>query len=180
MKTASLTIALATAMAAFTVCAQDGGGRPPREGAGGGGQGERGPGGPGGGGQGAEGRRTPPPIILALDADLNGVIDAGEIAKAAEALKKLDKNGDGKLTPDEFHGPRPGGPGGEGQGGQGQEGEGRRGGQGMQEQGGQGQGGPGGEGRRGGPGGQRGQGQRGGPGGGQGGGDRPQRPPLEQ
>ena len=154
MKTVSLTIALAAAMAVFNVLAQDGGGRPPREGAGGGGQGERGPGGPGGGGPGAEGRRTPPPIILALDADRNGVIDAGEISKAAEALKKLDKNGDGKLTPDEFHGPRPGGPGGdEGQGG---------------------------DGRRGGPGGQRGQGPRGGQGGGQGGDDRPQRPPLEQ
>ena len=32
-------------------------------------------------------------------------------ANAVAVLKKLDKNGDGKLTPDEFLGPRPGGPG---------------------------------------------------------------------
>jgi hypothetical protein len=40
------------------------------------------------------------------------VIDEQEIANAPEALKKLDKNGDGKLTPDEYRPPRPGGPGG--------------------------------------------------------------------
>src|SRR5215831_18995319 len=73
--------------------------------------GPRGPGGPGG--------HRPPPIALlaALDANHDGVIDADEIANASEALKKLDKNGDGKLTPDEFIGMRPfghgpGGPGG--------------------------------------------------------------------
>ena len=67
------------------------------------------------------GTRTPPkdhkppvdPILTALDANGDGVIDAKEIANAAEALKALDANGDGQLTMDEFfpapppHGERP-------------------------------------------------------------------------
>jgi hypothetical protein len=67
-----------------------------------------GPGGPGGGHH----RMRHPPIALigAIDANHDGVIDADEIANAVEALKKLDKNGDGKLTPDEFLGMPPGGP----------------------------------------------------------------------
>ena len=59
-------------------------------------------------------RRQPPPIIAALDANHDGVIDETEIANAPAALKTLDKNGDGKLTMDELMGPRPmrgGGPG---------------------------------------------------------------------
>ena len=65
------------------------------------------------------GHRPPAPaIVRALDANHDGVIDASEIANASEALKTLDKNGDGKLTPDEFMGPRPQRPG----GGQGKEG----------------------------------------------------------
>ena len=67
--------------------------------------------GPPGGGQpgpGMGGHRPPPPAIIgALDANHDGVIDADEIANASAALKKLDKNGDGKLTPDEFMGKRP-------------------------------------------------------------------------
>lgn len=65
-------------------------------------------GGPGGG--------QPPklPLLTALDADGNGEISAAEISNAAAALAKLDKNGDGKLTRDEFMGQRPGGPGGQG------------------------------------------------------------------
>jgi len=51
--------------------------------------------------------RPPPPIIAALDLNHDGVISADEIAKAAESLKKLDKNGDGQLTPDELRPPRP-------------------------------------------------------------------------
>ncbi|HVU99779.1 MAG TPA: hypothetical protein VHH88_00355 [Verrucomicrobiae bacterium] len=68
-------------------------------------------GGPGG----PQGRhhRPPPPIIAALDANHDGVIDEAEIANASAALKSLDKNGDGKLTMDEVMPPRPGGPRGE-------------------------------------------------------------------
>jgi len=61
----------------------------------------RGPGperGPGGDGQ----RRPPPPIIGALDANHDGVIDEQEIANASTALSTLDKNGDGKLTMEEL------------------------------------------------------------------------------
>jgi hypothetical protein len=43
----------------------------------------------------------------ALDANHDGIIDANEIANAPAALKKLDKNGDGKLTPDELRPQRP-------------------------------------------------------------------------
>ena len=60
-------------------------------------------------------RPPPPPLIAALDANHDGVIDADELANAPAALKTLDRNGDGKLTPDEFHGPR--GPRGPGKGG---------------------------------------------------------------
>jgi hypothetical protein len=113
---------LALAGSALTLTAQDAGGgpppgdRPPRQ--------ERPDGGQ---------RPPPPPIIAALDANHDGVIDEQEIANASAALKKLDKNGDGKLTMDELRPPRPegGGPGapggqgfrgprGEQQGGQGQ------------------------------------------------------------
>jgi Ca2+-binding EF-hand superfamily protein len=51
------------------------------------------------------------PVLRALDADGNGEISASEIADAAKALAKLDRNGDGKLTLDEIV-PPPGGPGG--------------------------------------------------------------------
>lgn len=53
------------------------------------------------------GHRPPPPLMLALDANHDGVIDADEIANASAALKKLDENGDGKLTQDELRPPRP-------------------------------------------------------------------------
>ena len=61
-------------------------------------------------------RPLPPPIVAALDANHDGVIDAQEIANASAALKSLDRNGDGILTPDEFMGPRPQPPGGPGRG----------------------------------------------------------------
>ena len=57
--------------------------------------------------------RPVPPLIKALDANGDGVIDADEIANAPAALKKLDKNGDGKLTRDEIMPPRPPRPDGE-------------------------------------------------------------------
>ena len=107
MKTA-LTLAAVLGALSLTAYAQDAGG-PPQGGPGGG------PGGPGGPG----GHRPVPAIIAALDANHDGVIDADEIANASAALKTLDKNGDGKLTRDEFMGKPPGRPpgGGEGQGG---------------------------------------------------------------
>jgi len=52
-----------------------------------------------------------PLIVRALDANGDGVIDATEIANAVAVLQKLDKNGDGQLTPDEFMGPPPPGAG---------------------------------------------------------------------
>lgn len=61
------------------------------------------------------GHRPPPPIMMALDANQDGQIDADEIAKASESLKKLDLNGDGVLTRDELMPPPPGGPEGFGQ-----------------------------------------------------------------
>jgi hypothetical protein len=59
------------------------------------------------------------PLMQALDANMDGVIDEKEIANAPAALKKLDKNSDGKLTQEELRPPRaarPDGPRGEGQG----------------------------------------------------------------
>ena len=88
----TLTLVAALGALALTVTAQDDGGPPP-----GGGQ----------GGPGMGGHRPLPAIVRALDANHDGVIDADEIANASAALKTLDKNGDGKLTPDEFMGPRP-------------------------------------------------------------------------
>ncbi len=49
------------------------------------------------------------PIVTALDANADGTLDAQEMAAAPEALKKLDKNNDGKLTPDELRPARPAG-----------------------------------------------------------------------
>lgn len=56
-----------------------------------------------------EGERKRPnvPVIAALDTNGDGVLDAVEIANASASLKKLDKNGDGKLTRDELMPPRP-------------------------------------------------------------------------
>ena len=72
--------------------------------------------GPQAGGQDGGHPHGPPPIIAALDANHDGVIDAAEIANAPAALRTLDKNGDGKLTMDETR-PQGGGPrGGEGGG----------------------------------------------------------------
>jgi Ca2+-binding EF-hand superfamily protein len=49
-------------------------------------------------------------LFAALDTDRNGELSTTEIVAAGTALLKLDRNGDGKLTPDEAFGP--GGPGG--------------------------------------------------------------------
>lgn len=77
----------------------------------------------GGGPPGAGGRGFPPdrpgngrpflgPLFGALDTNHDQVLEADEIVHAAEALRKLDQNGDGKLTPEELRpglppGPRP-------------------------------------------------------------------------
>jgi hypothetical protein len=79
--------ALALCAAAVTVQAQDKGDRQPPP------DGDR--------------KRPVFPVIAALDANGDGVIDASEIANAPAALKKLDKNGDGQLTRDELMPPRP-------------------------------------------------------------------------
>ena len=42
------------------------------------------------------------PVLAALDADHDGIISASEIAGASVALRKLDRNRDGFLTPDEI------------------------------------------------------------------------------
>jgi formyltetrahydrofolate synthetase len=42
------------------------------------------------------------PVMTALDSDGNGEISPEEIKGAVAALKKLDKNKDGKLTEDEL------------------------------------------------------------------------------
>src|SRR5258706_6960210 len=61
-----------------------------------------GPGGPGG-----PGGRRGGPLLAIFDTNKDGVIDADEIAHASDSLKKLDKNGDGKITEDELRPPRP-------------------------------------------------------------------------
>jgi EF hand len=57
------------------------------------------------GGPGMRGHHPPSPLMQALDANHDGVIDAEEISNAPAALKTLDKNGDGQLTPDELRPP---------------------------------------------------------------------------
>jgi hypothetical protein len=73
---------------------------------------------PGAGPDGA-GKRPVPPLVAALDANGDGVIDAAELANAPAALRTLDKNVDGQLTQDELRpaGGRGPGPGGRGPGG---------------------------------------------------------------
>lgn len=55
--------------------------------------------------------RPTSPLIAVLDANQNGILDPDEIAGASAALKKLDKDSDGKLSGDEFRPPGFGGPG---------------------------------------------------------------------
>jgi Ca2+-binding EF-hand superfamily protein len=55
------------------------------------------------------------PVMQALDADSDGELSPSEISNASVALKKLDKNGDGKLDAEELR-PAMGGRGGPGVG----------------------------------------------------------------
>src|SRR5688572_16331604 len=47
------------------------------------------------------------PIMAALDANSDGLLDEKEIANATVALKKLDKNQDGKIDREELRPARP-------------------------------------------------------------------------
>lgn len=98
MKTSpkNIVITLALGLSAAALLAQEFDGPP----------GQRGPGGPGGG-QG--GMRQGPPLLMALDTNKDGKLDATEIANASKSLKALDKNGDGELSQDELGGLRRGG-----------------------------------------------------------------------
>ncbi len=57
------------------------------------------------------------PLSSGLDTDCNGVLSVDEIKNAPTSLKRLDKNGDGKISRQELlllpprHGPGGGGPG---------------------------------------------------------------------
>jgi len=52
-------------------------------------------------------KAQPPLVVATLDANHDGVIDAGEIANASQALKSLDKNADGRLSRVELRRSRP-------------------------------------------------------------------------
>ena len=87
-------VALALAASALTLAAQPG---PSNEG---------GPG-PQPGTPGPEGRRLPPPVIQALDANHDGMVDAQELTNAVKTLLALDKNSDGQLSIEELLGKPP-------------------------------------------------------------------------
>ncbi|MDB6129477.1 MAG: hypothetical protein JWM04_584 [Verrucomicrobiales bacterium] len=111
MKTKILLLTLALGASTLLLTAQDNNQRPDAQ--------QRPPG-RDGGPSAPGGPRPMNPLLEALDLNKDGVIDADEIAKASQSLLKLDKNSDGKLTPDEYRpAMRPGGPGGPGGQGQG-------------------------------------------------------------
>ena len=47
-------------------------------------------------------RRSPAPLLAALDADRDGTVSAVEIVSAPRSLRALDADGDGRLTPGEL------------------------------------------------------------------------------
>jgi hypothetical protein len=52
-------------------------------------------------------KAAPPLVVATLDANHDGIIDAGEIGNASKALKSLDKDGDGRLSGEELRRVRP-------------------------------------------------------------------------
>ena len=52
-------------------------------------------------------QRRPKSPLEALDGDGNGMLSRAEIAKAVEALMKMDQNGDGELSQEELRGETP-------------------------------------------------------------------------
>lgn len=71
---------------------------------------------PAGASRGASSSNLPPriPLIGAIDRNADGTLDKNELEHAADAMKSLDKNQDGKLSPEEYRGnpPTDGRPGG--------------------------------------------------------------------
>lgn len=57
--------------------------------------------------EGGRPKKPHPPIVTTLDVNGDGLIDAKELAAAPASLKKLDGDGDGKLSPNEYRPPRP-------------------------------------------------------------------------
>src|SRR5688500_14982777 len=62
-------------------------------------------------GRGPRADRPVPPVLGALDANKDGTLDKTESSGATDALKKLDKDSDGKLTVAELRGAQGRGPG---------------------------------------------------------------------
>ena len=60
-------------------------------------------------GEGKEMKHPKLPLVTALDANSDGVIDEKEIAGSTEAIKKLDKNADGKIESEDLRPARPDG-----------------------------------------------------------------------
>ncbi|MFO0910142.1 MAG: YHYH protein [Isosphaeraceae bacterium] len=52
-------------------------------------------------------RRPPPPLIAALDGNKDGTLSPVELASAATAIRKLDRDGDGTVTNEELRPARP-------------------------------------------------------------------------
>jgi hypothetical protein len=50
----------------------------------------------------SEARLPRSPLIETLDLNSDGTVDAAELAKASDSLRKLDSNGDGRLTEKKF------------------------------------------------------------------------------
>ncbi len=89
MKHTLLLTGLSLAVSAITLTAQN---APDQTGRPGGGRGPRHAGPP----------ENRPHLVLALDADRDGVLSAAELEGASAALLKLDANGDGQITRDEI------------------------------------------------------------------------------